>query len=71
MPAPDPLEMAENCVAGVVRMARLVEEDELGAYVARAGDRGVESARMAGNLALVSIARDLRRVVDRLERDDP
>lgn len=66
----DPLEMAENCVAAVERAARWQETDPLEARVHDAGRHGKTSAELAGHLALVSIARDLRRVVDRLMEED-
>lgn len=66
MAAPDPLVMAENCVAAVDELARWQEEKPVEAHIARAGTSGMTSAQLAGNLALVSIARDLRRVVEKL-----
>jgi hypothetical protein len=58
-----PLEMAQNCAAAVGRYAEHGVRDPLGSLVARSGDRGHAAAQLAGNLALVSIAEDLHRVV--------
>jgi hypothetical protein len=58
-----PLEMAQNCAAAVSRYASYQDRDPMGSYVSRAGQQGHATAELAGNLALVSIAEDLHRVV--------
>ena len=58
-----PLEMALNLVAGVQRSAEYIDRDELGARVHHAGERGFYSSQMAANLAVVSIAQDLHKLV--------
>lgn len=57
------LDMARNCARSVLRQAEFSQRDRLGAYVARAGDHGHVAAQLAANLALVSIAEDLHRIV--------
>lgn len=72
-PRPDPLDMASNCL-GAVAFAAAVQDDPdpdvqtLG-YVRRYGVQGRESAKLAADLALVSIAADLRRIADTLDID--
>lgn len=58
-----PLEMARNCAAAVARYAEQQERDPLGSYVARSGQTGHQAAQLAGNMALVSMAEDLHRLV--------
>ncbi|HEV2243542.1 MAG TPA: hypothetical protein VGR98_21025 [Streptosporangiaceae bacterium] len=65
--AADPLEMAGNCVVFIERVAELQECDPVQAYIAHAGEQGRTSAELAGALALVSIARDLRRIADHFD----
>jgi hypothetical protein len=73
MARPDPLKMAENCVAAVERIARWQSDPDpdvqLQAVILGAGKTGMDSATVGACMALVSIARDLRRLVDRLEWD--
>jgi hypothetical protein len=57
------LEMARNCARAVLRYADSLDRDPLGAHMTGAGDRGHRAAQLAGNLALVSIAEDLHRIV--------
>jgi hypothetical protein len=47
----------------VLRAARRVEADELSAMINHTADRAHAAAQLAANLALVSIAEDLHRVV--------
>ena len=61
-----PLEMARNCVAVVARAAEFQEQDPVGAYAAKAGSQGAQAAELAAQLALVSIAEDLHRMVEAL-----
>lgn len=61
-----PLQMARNCAAAVARAAEHQDRDPLGAYIAHSGTQGAQAAQLAGQLALVSIAEDLRRIADRL-----
>ena len=63
-PDPDPLEMARNCVAAVARIADYQERDPLQAYTSGAGAQGMQTAKLAACMALVSIAQDLRRIAD-------
>jgi hypothetical protein len=58
-----PLEMAQNCAAAVARYAEHSERDQLSAFINQTGERGHATAQLAGNLALVSIAEDLHRIV--------
>lgn len=60
--------MARNCVAAVLRVAEAQERDPLQARIAQLGTRGHQSAQLAGYMALVSIAGDMRRIADHLER---
>lgn len=70
--APDitPLEMARNLTRSVGSIARYVEDGgpdaELQAHVRGLGPRQHATAKMAGHLALVSIAEDLHRIADTL-----
>lgn len=59
-----PLEMARNAALAVERYAELQETDPLTAHVHHAGTLGHDAARLAGAMALVSIAEDLRRMAD-------
>jgi|HubBroStandDraft_3_1064219.scaffolds.fasta_scaffold00345_9 hypothetical protein len=58
-----PLEMAQNCAAAVARYAEQQDTDPMGSYVNHAGTLGHQAAQLAGNMALVSIAEDLHRIV--------
>ena len=64
-----PLEMARNCIGAVRRLGEFSDRDPLGAHLAGAGTRGTESARLAGNLALVSIAESLDRIVTLVQQE--
>jgi hypothetical protein len=69
-PAPeplDPLDMAGNLVAAVEQLARYAADDPLQAHVHQAGARQAANGELASQLALVSIARDLRRIADHLD----
>ena len=65
---PDPLAMALNCVAAVQRAAELQADPDpdvqIKAYIAGAGRQGSQAAQLAAQLALVSIAADIRRLAD-------
>ena len=63
---PDPLDMAANCAAHIAAYAKAQTEDPLAAYNARLGTRGHITAQLAGDLALVAIAADMRRIADHL-----
>lgn len=62
----DPLDMARNCTAAVLAIANAQERDPVRSLVLRLGERGRGTAELAGELALVSIAEDLRRIADHL-----
>jgi hypothetical protein len=62
------LEMALNLVAGVQRAAAYIDRDELGARVHHAGEHGFANAQLAANLAVVSIAQDLHKLVSPWDR---
>jgi hypothetical protein len=66
----DPLEMAANAAAAVGRYAEYQDQDPLSAHIARAGQQGHEAAQLAACMALVSIAQDLRRLVDAVDVDE-
>jgi hypothetical protein len=74
-PAPDPLDMARNLTRTVEAVARYVEDGgpdaELQAHVRGLGPQQHHAAEMAGQLALVSIAADLRRIADHLTGTTP
>ena len=63
LPELSPLEMARNCARAVLRYADAQGRDPLGSYIARSGVQGHQAASLAGNMALVSIADDLHRIV--------
>ena len=63
-----PLEMALNLVASVQRAAAYIDRDELGAVIHHAGDRAFNAAQLAANLAVVSIAQDLHKLVSPWDR---
>jgi hypothetical protein len=62
----DPLEMADNLVGSVHGLVNEVNRDPVAGMVSRLGKRAFDQSQMAGSLALVSIARDLRRIADHL-----
>jgi hypothetical protein len=66
---PNPLRMAENCAAAVLRVADWQETDPLQTRVHEAGRMGKESAELGACMALVSIAQSLHRLVTLLETD--
>jgi hypothetical protein len=59
-----PLEMAQNAAAAVLRHADHSDQDQLGAYLDRAGDKAFASAQLAGAMALVSIAESLATIAN-------
>jgi hypothetical protein len=61
-----PLEMARNAARAVEVYATFQHDDELGAYLARAGDRGKAAAETAACMAMVAIAEDLHRIAELL-----
>jgi hypothetical protein len=65
---PDPLDMALNCVAAVQRIAEIQASPDpdvqIQAYIAKVGTLGSQAAQLAAQMALVSIAADLRRLAD-------
>ncbi|GAA3078195.1 hypothetical protein [Streptosporangium carneum] len=62
----DPLEMANNLVAAVGRLAAHTARDPMQAAIHGLASRAVAAAEQAERLATVSIARDLRRLTDHL-----
>lgn len=66
-----PLQMAQNCARAVLAVADYQETDPVGAHVNRAGAHGQASAQLAGNIALVSIAESLARLVELVEATGP
>lgn len=64
---PGPLDMARNAATAVLRYADAQERDPLRSHLQHFGERGHQSAVLAGNMALVSIAEDLHRIADLLE----
>jgi len=66
-----PLEMARNLAEGVRSMALASVSDPLSSVINRLGSRSQESAILAGNLALVSIAEDLHRLVEATVSTNP
>ena len=68
MTAPDQreltaLEMARNLAASVHRHARQSQADQASPYLNHHGEAGHAAAQLAANLALVSIAEDVHRIV--------
>ena len=57
------LEMAQNLAASVHRYARQSKDDQLGSYLNQTGERAHAAAQLAANLATVSIAEDIHRIV--------
>lgn len=57
------LEMARNLVTQIARRADQSQRDPLGALVHRTGEYGHVAAQLAANLATVSIAEDMHRIV--------
>lgn len=68
--APDPLAMANNLTEAIREMSAKSAEDPLLSVTQRLGERAASHGRMAAELALVSIARDLRRIADHLTGAD-
>jgi len=66
----DPLEMANNVLAGFRAMAARAAKDPVAAAAEQLNEQGTGQARLAASLALVSIARDLRRIADHLTGAD-
>ncbi len=62
----DPLEMVNNLLAGIRAMAERAARDPLATVTERLGERNKVATEAAANLALASIARDLRRIADHL-----
>jgi hypothetical protein len=67
-PRLSPLEMALNAARAVERSAQYQQDDPLGSYIARAGEQGQNAAHVAACMAIVSMAEDIRRIADLLER---
>jgi hypothetical protein len=57
------LEMALNLAGSVEQIARFTDSSPLESHVHRLGERGHQAAQLAANLALVSIAEDLHRLL--------
>lgn len=69
----DALEMARGLAGRVEAIADYLDsgpDAELQAYVHGFGPQQHAAARMAGQLALVSIAGDLRRIADKIDQAD-
>lgn len=62
----DPLELANNGVAAVRAIADQQERDPLMASASGLSRHGAATALLASQLALVSIARDIRRIADHI-----
>ena len=65
------LDMAVNAAAAVLAIADAELADPLQAHIGRLGERGFHVAELAGHMALVSIAEDLRIIRLVLERACP
>ena len=63
-----PLEMARNAAANVERYAQYQADDPLGSFIAHAGQQGQHAAEVAACMALVSIAEDVHRIADAVDR---
>jgi hypothetical protein len=62
----DPLEMANNLTSSIRRMSERAITEPHAFMAERLGERSVAVGDQAAKLALVSIARDLRRIADHL-----
>ncbi len=62
----DPLELADNLLHAFRRKARVAIEDPITFTTQNLGAHAAENLKQAGDLALVSIAQDLRRIADHL-----
>jgi hypothetical protein len=60
--------MALNAAAAVSRYAQAQDDDPLAAHINSYGRRGMDSAQLAGQMALVSIAQDLRQIREDLQQ---
>lgn len=66
----DPLEMADNLLHAYRQKATVAIEDPITFTVQRLGEYAAANLKQAGEFALVSIARDLRRIADHITRGD-
>ena len=66
---PRPLRMAQTAAANVWHLADQQERDPVAAHVSGSGKTGMNTAIVAGNMALVSIAESLDRIASLLEVD--
>jgi hypothetical protein len=66
-----PLEMARNLAASVHRYARQSEADQLGSFINQTGERAHAAAQLAANLATVSLAVDVHRIVSIMTGEVP
>jgi len=62
------LEMALNLAASVHRYARQSTDDQMSSYLNQGGERAHAAAQLAANLAVVSIAEDLHKLVSPWDR---
>lgn len=62
----DPLDMVNNLLYAYRRKAQVAIEDPITFTANRLGEYSAANLQQAGELALVSIARDLRRIADHL-----
>jgi hypothetical protein len=58
--------MARNAVRNVEIIAIAQQDDPVGAFTARLGERGKSAAETAACMAMVSIAEDLHRIAELL-----
>jgi hypothetical protein len=65
------LDMARNLVAAIQRQGHYSHRDPVGSYIDRGGERAFEAARLASYLAQVSLAEDVHRIAEFLDRDIP
>lgn len=66
-PSLTPLRMAQNAAANVLAYADAQESDPVQAHISGTGRAGMNTAIVAGNMALVSIAESLARIASLLE----
>lgn len=68
---PDELAMARNLTESIRRASRALndpdEDRQIQAHIRGEGERAYQAASMAAELALVSIAGDIRRIADCME----
>lgn len=65
---PDALAMATNLARAVLGHAEHLAADPMDAYLRGTANRGVMGAQLGADLALISIAGDVRRIADMMAR---